>query len=52
MTANVHTFGFLESFTTYDYEFLHSNCIEIAIPSWFKTGILLCRWDWNVSVCV
>lgn len=38
MTANVHTFGFLESFTTYDYEFLHSNCIEIAIPSWFKTG--------------
>lgn len=38
MTANVHTFGFLESFTTYGYEFLHSNCIEISIPSWFKTG--------------
>lgn len=38
MTANVHTFGLLESFTTYDYEFLHSNCIEISIPSWFKSG--------------
>lgn len=38
MKANVHTFGFLESFTTYEYEFLHSNCIEISIPSWFKTG--------------
>ena len=38
MTANVHTFGLLESFTTYDYEFLHSSCIEISIPTWFKTG--------------
>lgn len=38
MTANVHTFGFMELFTTYEYEFLHSNCIEISIPSWFKTG--------------
>lgn len=38
MTANVHTLGLMESFTTYDYEFLHSNCIEIPIPNWFKTG--------------
>lgn len=38
MTANVHTLGLMESFTTYDYEFLHSNCIEIHIPNWFKTG--------------
>lgn len=38
MTANVHTFGSMESFTTYDYEFLHSNCIEIIIPNWLKTG--------------
>ena len=38
MKANVHTFGSLETFTTYDYEFLHSNCIEISIPRWFKTG--------------
>lgn len=37
-TADVHTFGILEEFTTYDYKFLHSNCIEINIPSWFKTG--------------
>lgn len=38
LTANVHTFGILEDFTTYDFKFLHSNCIEITIPSWFKTG--------------
>lgn len=38
MTANVHTFCSLETFTTYDYEFLHSNCIAISIPEWFKTG--------------
>lgn len=38
MKANIHTFGALESFTTYDYDFLHSNCIEIKIPEWFKTG--------------
>lgn len=38
MQANVHAFGTLESFTTYDYEFLHSNVIEITIPEWFKTG--------------
>lgn len=38
MKANIHTFGSLESFMTYDYEFLHSNCIAITLPSWLKTG--------------
>lgn len=38
MTANIHTFSSLESFTTYNYNFLHSNCISIEIPSWFKSG--------------
>lgn len=38
LTANMHAFSSLETFTTYDYEFLHSNCIEINIPEWFKTG--------------
>ncbi len=47
MTANQHSFGFLESFETYDFEFvdnanadlsnLHS-CITIKIPEWLKTG--------------
>ena len=39
MTANVHTFCTMESFTTYDYSFLHSNCIEIGIPSYLKSGV-------------
>lgn len=38
MTANIHTFSHIESFTTYEYEFLHSNCISITIPEWFKSG--------------
>lgn len=38
MTANNHTFCAMESFTTYEYEFLHSNCISITIPEWFKSG--------------
>lgn len=38
MTANVHAFGHLEEFTTYYYNFLHSNCITIEIPTWFKSG--------------
>lgn len=38
MQANAHTFCSLETFHTYDYEFLHSNCISIKIPEWFKTG--------------
>lgn len=38
MTASTHAFCSLEKFTTYDYEFLHSNCISITIPEWLKTG--------------
>ena len=38
MTANIHPFVAFETFKTYDYEFLHSNCISITIPSWFTTG--------------
>lgn len=38
MKANIHTFSHLEEFTTYQYDFLHSNCIEIIIPDWLKTG--------------
>ena len=38
MSANVHPFCGFETFTTYDYEFLHSNVVEIKIPEWFKSG--------------
>ena len=38
MTADIHSFCSLESFKTYNYNFLHSNCISIEIPSWFKSG--------------
>lgn len=38
LTANIHPFSFFESFETYNYEFLHSNVVEIIIPEWFKTG--------------
>lgn len=38
MRANIHTFSAFESFQTFDYEFLHSNVVEIIIPDWFKTG--------------
>jgi len=38
MHANVRAFGSMEAFTTYEYEFLHSNCIAITIPEWLKTG--------------
>ncbi len=38
MAANVHPFCAFETYTTYDYEFLHSSCISISIPEWFKTG--------------
>ena len=38
MKANIHVFGSIETFTTYDYEFLHSRCISITIPDWFTTG--------------
>ncbi len=39
LTANVHAFGFLEKFTTYNYSFTHSNCIEIGLPSYLKSGV-------------
>lgn len=38
LTANVRSFGYLEDFTTYDYEFLHSSCIKIDLPDYLKTG--------------
>lgn len=38
LTANIHSFGSMEQFTSYDYEFLHSNCIAISIPEYFKSG--------------
>ena len=38
MIANIHPFCVLENFTTYDYNFLHSSCMSISIPSWLKTG--------------
>ena len=38
MVANIHPFCTLETFKTYDYDFLHSSCISISIPDWLKTG--------------
>lgn len=38
LTADIHTFGSFERFVSYDFEFLHSNCIAITIPSYFKSG--------------
>lgn len=38
LKANIHAFGSLETFVTYDYEFLHSRCISITIPDWLTTG--------------
>lgn len=38
MKANIHAYGYIEEFTTYKYDFLHSNCIEIVIPEWLTTG--------------
>lgn len=38
LKANIHSFGSFESFTSYDYEFLHSNCIAITIPDYFVSG--------------
>lgn len=38
MTANTHVFYHLESFSTYKYDFEHSEFIVIEIPNWFKTG--------------
>ena len=38
MTANIHSFSSLERFTSYEYEFMHSNFIVIKIPEYFKSG--------------
>lgn len=38
LTANIHSFGAMERFVSYDFEFLHSNCIAIQIPDYFKSG--------------
>ena len=38
LPANIHSFGSMEQFVSYDYEFLHSNCIKINIPEYFKSG--------------
>lgn len=38
LVADYHTFCSLETFTTYEYEFLHSRCISITIPDWLKSG--------------
>lgn len=38
LTANIHSFGSFERFISYDFEFLHSNCIAIDIPEYFKSG--------------
>lgn len=38
LTANIHTFSSMETFTSYDYEFMHSNFISITIPEYFKSG--------------
>ena len=38
MTANIHCFSSLERFTSYNYEFMHSNFIVISIPDYFKSG--------------
>lgn len=38
MTANIHSFSSMERFTSYEYEFKHSNFIVIKIPEYFKSG--------------
>ncbi len=38
LPASIHSFGKLERFISYDYEFLHANCIKIKIPEYFKSG--------------
>lgn len=38
LCANIHSFGSFERFVSYDYEFLHSNCIAITIPDYFVSG--------------
>lgn len=38
LQANIHTFGSMERFISYDYSFVHSNCIVINIPEFLKSG--------------
>lgn len=38
LTANVHSFGSMERFVSYDYEFMHSTFIVITIPEYFTSG--------------
>jgi len=41
LKADTRIFSHLENYTTYGYSFLHSNCIEITIPKWLKSGYYL-----------
>lgn len=38
LKADIHSFGSMERFVSYDFEFLHSNCIAIEIPEYCKSG--------------
>lgn len=41
LSANVRTFTSMERFVSFDYEFLHANCIRLQIPEYFKSGYYL-----------
>lgn len=38
LKANIHSFGSLERFVSYEYAFMHSNFIVIEIPDYFVSG--------------
>ena len=38
LKANIHSFGSFERFVSHDYEFMHSNSIEIEVPDYFVSG--------------
>jgi hypothetical protein len=38
LKANIHSFGSMERFVSYEYEFMHSNFIAIKIPDYFVSG--------------
>ncbi|MCR5337542.1 MAG: hypothetical protein K6E75_03195 [Lachnospiraceae bacterium] len=38
LTANVRTFTSLERFESYEYSFLHANCISLKLPEYLKSG--------------
>ncbi|MDD3138851.1 MAG: hypothetical protein PHX08_07765 [Lachnospiraceae bacterium] len=38
LTADIHSFSSMERFTSYEYEFMHSNFIVVSIPDYFKSG--------------